>query len=193
MNFLKEKYVLAILAAISVVAIIVLLRVVARKWKRHKKELAMSKLHRQNEALAEALGNPMSKGKSLERAGGPLEISWDAKAVNENIQTYSGLMFEITELAAYSRKKYIFRADKPVTIGSNENNQLAIFKDGVAGRHCVIELSKGKPCVRAIQGERVTLCRGKKTATINEYGSFLNNGDKIELGSAVIQFRAFKG
>lgn len=191
MDFLlKYKLVFIILA---VVLVIVLLRSVMRRRRKRNNEREISRVHRRNEALADALDNPMAKGERERRSEGPLEISWSDKAENENAQIADGLMFELTELSEYSRKKYVFKADKPVTIGSGSDNRMVIFRDGVAERHCVITTANGKPCVRTARGEQAMLHRGKKTAVISENGLFLNSGDKIEFGGAAIQFKAFKG
>ena len=188
--FLKYKWALIIIA---VAAVIVALRIVMRRRKKRNDEREMSRVHRRNEALADALDNPMAKGEREQRPEGPMEISWSDKAENENTQSSDGQIFELTELSEYSRKKYVFKADKSVTIGSGNDNRMVIFRDGVAERHCVIATVNGKPCVRAARGEQAVLHRGKKTALISENGLFLNSGDKIELGGAVVQFKAFRG
>lgn len=190
MEFILKYKLVFILLAAAVLA--VMLCVIMKHRKKRKDELEMKRLHRRNEALADALSNPMAKGERTGKANGPLEINWDEKTVNGTDKTAEGMMLELTELSAYSRKKYVFKSDRPVTIGSGENNEMVIFKDGVAERHCVITVTGEKPYVYVEHGERAVLRRGRNTAVISETGLFLRNGDQIEMGSAVVQFRVFK-
>lgn len=186
---LKYKYYLIAAAA---VILLTLFTAFMKRRKKRRNEAEISQLHRRNEALSDALRNPMAKERQSVGADGPLEISWDENAVNEAGQAAGGLTIELTELSAYSRKKYAFRADKPISIGSGNENRMVVFKDGVAAKHCVITTAGGRPCVCAVPGCRALLHRGKKTAIISENGVFLNNGDQVEIGTAMIQFRAFK-
>lgn len=195
MDFLiKYKAVwIIILAASLVVALFSLLYTLIKRRSQRKKEREMLQIHRRNEALTDALSNPMNRGKEPRKASDPLEISWDDQAINEDTQPNGGRMFELIELSTYSKRKYVFRADEPVTIGSADDNQLVIFKKGVAERHCIIEAVNTKPVVRTFNGEKATLHRGKKAAAISGNGLFLNDGDQIELGNTIVQFRAFEG
>ena len=101
-------------------------------------------------------------------------------------------MIELTELTDYSRRKYLFRANHPIRIGSSEQNELVLFRDGVAPQHCVIRLADNKPCIYGTPGAHSLLHRGKKVASIDENGVYLNNADLLELGVAKIVFRMFK-
>lgn len=183
----KYYFIAALLAAAAVVTILVL----RRKGKRAR-EAEMSRIHYRNEALAEALGNPMNRGRTPGRANEPLEISWDDRTGGRGDGRDGGTMMELVELSAYSRRKYVFRADDTVTIGSDDGNRLVIFREGVERRHCVIRPSSGGPCVQSASGARTVLHRGRKAVLVGEGGILLNSGDQLELGASVVQFRLFR-
>ena len=190
MSFLL-KYKVYILAALTVIFLFVCLRIYMKRRKRRKAEEEMSMLQRRNDALAEALRNPLAKEQNTDNANGPVEISWDDKAVNDSYINSGVQMMELVELSSYSRKKYVFRADRPITIGRGEDNQLVLHHDDVAEHHCVVSLRDQKPYVYSRPGARSVLRRGKKTALVSGGGVFLNNGDQLELGSTLIQFRMY--
>lgn len=178
------------LAAAGIALLVAGLCAWSRHRKRQKQFQEMSHLHRRNEALNDALRNPLAK---QDRAGsdGPMEITWDDKAVKEG-GAVSSLMMELVELAAYSRRKYVFRAGPPVTVGSGENNQVVLPREGVEERHCEICLNAGKLCVRSVSNARTILKRKKTMVLVDSEGVYLRSGDHIQLGTAELQFRTFK-
>ena len=102
-------------------------------------------------------------------------------------------MVELTELSAYSRRKYVFRGEQAVTVGSGGDNSLVLARDGVAERHCEVRMIGKDFCVRSLSTARTVLIRGKKSFLVGTEGVYLNDGDHIQLGTAEIQFRKFKG
>lgn len=159
-----------------------------RKDRRQMRELSQNK--RRDLALNEALRDPLAKGVPADPEG-PMEISWDDKAVNEQGGGAS-LLIELVELSAYSRRKYVFRADAPITIGSGESSRMVLSREGVAGRHCEIQLDGKRACVRSAPGARTILKRKRASALVGTEGVYLNNGDCLQLGVSEIQFRMFK-
>ena len=188
---LKYKYYLLPVAA---ALLVFLLRRLLRYRKARKKETELAMQQHRNEALTRALQNPMAKTPSKPPASNPLEIRWDEKPKAERRAGTKGAsrMIELTELTDCSRRKYLFRADQTVRIGSGDQNELVLFRDGVEPQHCVIRLAGSKPCVYAVPGARSQLHRGKKLAAIDENGVYLNNADLLELGSARLAFRMYK-
>lgn len=160
-----------------------------RKVKREFEE--MSQYKRRNEALVEALRNPQMKKETGPE--GPMEISWDDKAVSEKRRKHVSTMVELVELSAYSRKKFVFRLGQPIHIGSGKGNQMEILREGVAESHCEIFLNGDKTCARSLSEAKTILKRGKTSALISQAGVYLKSGDLIQLGTAEIQIRIFKG
>ena len=188
---LKYKY---YLLPVIVFLLIFILRRVLRYRKGRKKETDLAQQQRRNEALTRALQNPMAKSPSKPPVSNPLEISWDEKPTEKckDGTKQETRMIELTELTDYSRRKYLFRANQPIRIGSSDQNELILFRDGVAPQHCLIRLDDNKPCIFGTPGAHSLLHRNKKLAVIDEKGVYLNNADLIELGSAQITFRMFK-
>lgn len=185
------NYIFFAAAAIVILIIVTLLRLFYKKRKIHRQQEEISHMQRRNEALNDALRNPRIR-ECQSGPESPVDIRWDDKAVNDKQANISAPMIELTELTAYSRKRYVFRADQPICIGSAPTNQLMIARNGVAEQHCEVYLLNGRACVRSIPGEKTILQRGKNCALISEHGAFLNNGDKIQIASATLQFRMFK-
>lgn len=185
-----QKPLIIALAAAAVVILLVVLRIVLKRRSRRKQMEEISQLKRRDEALNEALRNPQSAG-TAPSVKGPIEISWDDKAVKPQGASASW-MVELLELSAYSRRKYVFRADQPITIGSGEDNQLVLHRGGVDQLHCEIRMQGKHPCVRSLSGGKTVLVRGKKAVVVSGEGIYLNNGDRIQLGESEIQFKLFR-
>lgn len=162
------------------------------KWRKSRRQMEeMSRIKRRDEALNEALRDPLAKEAVRSAREGPMEISWDDKAVNER-GGGALLLIELIELSAYSRRKYVFHADTPITIGSGEGNRMVLPREGVAAQHCEIWLDGKRPCVRSAGDAKTILLRKKASALIGTDGVYLNNGDCLQLGVSKIQFRMFK-
>lgn len=179
-----------LILAVAVPLFLLILWAVLRRRKRRRTEEELSQLKRRDEALAEALRNPQVVGK---RGGGEdaMEIIWDEKAVTK-AKGAAALMAELVEVSGYSRRKYVFRVDEPITIGSGPENRLSLPREGVAKAHCVIFLNGQKPCVRSESGVKTILRRGRAPALVGVEGLYLRNGDHIQAGSVDIVFRLFK-
>lgn len=185
------KPLIMILIAAAAAIFVVVLRLALRRRKRRKQFEEIAQLKQRDEALNEALRNPrMNTGSAGTK--GPIEVSWDDKAVRAP-GAASGAMVELIELSAYSRRKYIFRTDQPITIGSGKDNQLVLCREGVEARHCEIRMNGKKPCVRSLAGAKTVLIRKKTSVLVSTEGVYLNNGDHIQLGESELQFRLFKG
>ena len=190
LSFLQTHwYILAILALL--LPALAVLRFFSKLRKSRREFDEMSQYKRRDEALVEALRNPQVENES--RSEGPMEISWDDKAVSERRGKRASPMVELVELAAYSRKKYVFRLGQPIRIGSGKDNQMELLNEGVEDMHCEIFLNGDKACVRSLGGAKTILKRGKTTAIISSFGVYLNSGDHIQLGNAEIQVRLFRG
>lgn len=180
-----------VIAAAGALALITVLRAWSRWRKERKRSAEISQITRRNRALNEALRDPSARESVQSGPEGPLEISWDDKAVHQ-IAGGSSLMIELIELSAYSRRKYVFRADRPISIGSDPDNQIVLPQDGVAEKHCEIRMAGKRACVRSTSRAQTTLKRKKSIVLVGADGIYLNNGDHILLGVAEIQFRLFK-
>lgn len=183
------KYILAAAAGIAFIAGLA----VWTRWRKNRRQFEeMSRLKRRNDALNEALRNPdMEPGSSGPE--GPMAITWDGETAGRRGSGGSSLMVELTELSAYSRRKYVFRGEQNITIGSGAGNQLVLTRDGVAEKHCEVRMIGRQFCVRSLSAEKVVLIRGRKSFLVGAEGVYLNDGDHIRLGTAEIQFRKFKG
>lgn len=180
------------IAAAAAIALIAALRAWSKWRKNRRKSAEMSHITRRNEALNEALRDPYAKEPVQSGPEGPLEICWDDKAVHQSAAADSSLMIELIELSAYSRRKYVFRANRPVFIGSGPNNQMVIPREGVAEKHCEIRMAGKRACVRSVSRAQTSLKRKKTVVLVGTEGIYLNNGDHIQLGTSEIQFRLFK-
>jgi len=165
------------------------LHLLMKRRKRRQDEAEMAQLKRRDEALSEALRNPLVKPT---RNGGEsaMEITWDEKAVHQS-KGKSALMVELVEVSGYSRRKYVFRANEPIRIGSAEENRLSLPREGVAKVHCEIFMKGREACVRSAPKVKTLLRRGSKSALIGSEGVYLKNGDHLQIGVADIQFRLF--
>lgn len=181
-----------ILAAAAIFALIIACTVWSRRRKRKKQFEEISQIKRRNEALNEALQHPHM---TQDHAGpeGPMEISWDDKAINRRGVAGPSLLIELTELSAYSRRKYVFRGEQCITIGSSNHNLLVLTRDGVAEQHCEIRQINKRFCVRSLSEAKTVLIRKKKSVLVGTDGVYLNDGDRIQMGISEIQFRKFKG
>lgn len=181
-----------VIAAVAAIVLIAALRTWS-KWRKSRKQSAeISHITRRNEALNEALRDPHAKEPVQSGPEGPLEISWDDKAVHQNAAANSSLMIELIEFSTYSRRKYVFRANRPISIGSGPSNQLVLPREGVAEKHCEIHMAGKKACVRSLPQVQTFLLRKKNVVRVGTEGIYLNNGDRIQLGTSEVQFRLFK-
>lgn len=186
---LQKPLVIILIAAAAVIFAFVLC--VGLKRRRLRKQFReISQLKQRDEALNEALHNPQMDVPPADTKG-PFEITWDDKAVR-NRGTGAALMIELVELYTYSRRKYVFRADQHITIGSAKGNQLELCRGGVAQQHCEIRMNGKQPCIRSLAGAKTVLIRGKTSVLVSEDGVYLNSGDRIQLGETEIQFRLLK-
>ena len=160
-----------------------------KRRKRRKEEEEMIQLKRRDEALSEALRNPLVKPS---RNGGEnaMEITWDEKAVNK-AKGKATLMIELVEMSGYSRRKYIFHANEPIRIGSAPENRLSLPREGVAKVHCEIFMKGREASVRSTPKVKTLLRRGGTSTLVGPEGVYLKNGDHIQAGVADIQFRLF--
>lgn len=180
-------------AAAAAAAVLIALFRVWSKWRKNRRQSAeISHLTRRNEALNEALRDSHAKEPVQSGPEGPLEISWDDKAVHRSAGADASLMIELVELSAYSRRKYVFRADRPISIGSGPDNQMVLAREGVAAKHCEIRMAGKAACVRSMPQVQTILMRKKTAVRVGTEGIYLNNGDRIRLGASDIQFRLFK-
>ncbi len=186
---LQKPLIIAVAAAAAVI-LIVSLSISLKRRARRKRFEEISQLKRRDEALNEALRNPQA-GVSPSGPQGPIEVRWDDKAVREQ-EASASWMIELVELSTYSRRKYVFRAGQPLTIGSGADNQLVLRYDGVAETHCEIRMNGKRPCVRSLSEARTVLVRGKTSVIVSAGGIYLNNGDHIRMGTSEIQFKLLK-
>lgn len=184
----RPLVILLIAAAVVIVAVALYIWLKRRKLRKQFREI--SQLKQRDEALNEALRNPQMDTHPADTRG-PIEITWDDKAVRKR-GAGAALMIELVELYTYSRRKYVFRADRPVTIGSAKDNQLELCRAGVAPQHCDIRMNGKQLCVRSLAEARTVLIRGKESVLVAADGVYLNSGDRIQLGEAEIQFRVLK-
>ena len=188
-EFLKT-HIWIILMIIAIPFFILVLRAILKRRKRRKNEEELTHLKRRDEALADALRNPLAP--PAPRVGEEaVEITWDEKSVMTE-KGKSALMAELVELSGYSRRKYVFQADRPIDIGSAPDNRLSLPREGVSKRHCEIFLNGSEACVRSAPGAKTILKRKRKSVQVGQDGVYLKNGDSLRLGAVEIQFRLFK-
>ena len=188
-EFLKTHLWIFALAAVPL--LIIILRTVLRHRGQRKAEEELTQLKRRDEALAEALRNPLVKD-TPRGSEGAMEIAWDEKAVNNGKKGQKSQMIELVELSGYSRRKYVFHADETIRIGSTPENRLALPRDGVERVHCEIFMNGNKPCLRSAPVAKTILKRGGQPVLVGPGGVYLSSKDHIVLGSVDIQFRLFK-
>ncbi|MBQ9349092.1 MAG: FHA domain-containing protein [Oscillibacter sp.] len=188
-EFLKTHLWIFALAAVPI--FIIILRYVLRHRGQRKAEEELTQLKRRDEALSEALRNPLVKD-TPRGSEGAMEIAWDEKAVNNGKKGQKSQMIELVELSGYSRRKYVFHADETIRIGSAPENRLALPRDGVERVHCEIFMNGNKPCLRSAPGAKTILKRGSQPVLVGPDGVYLSSKDHIVLGSVDIQFRLFK-
>ena len=159
-----------------------------KRRKRRRDEEELMQMKRRDEALSEALRNPLVKpSRSGENA---LKITWDEKAITRE-KGKADLMAELVEVSGYSRRKYVFRVDEPISIGSAPENRLSLPRDGVEKSHCRIYMKGREACLNSEPKVKTVLRRGKDSARVGTEGVYLKNGDHIQIGTVDIQFRLF--
>ena len=174
---------LALLAALAVLA----------GWRRRRRELAeLSGRKRRDEALSQALGNPRRR-QAPRGAERPVDVRWESRASGKTGRDGAFPLVELVEVSAYSDKRYLYRLDEPVQVGSGEGSRLELHGEGVAPRHCEIFQKDGKACVRSFPGAQVRLCRGRASAVVGREGAYLNSGDRLSVGTVELRFRMLKG
>ena len=125
---------------------------VRKRGKQRKKMEELAYLKRRDEALSNALRNPvMGTDGYRDMNEKPLEVRWEEKVVYNGRNSGPAWMIELTELTEYARRKYVFRLDQFITLGSAENNTLVLAREGVAPVHCEIF---------AAQNRRMKVARG---------------------------------
>ncbi len=168
---------------------LLLVGILLGRRKRRKNEEDMIQRKRRDEALSEALRNPLVRP-ARNSGEDAMEITWDEKAVSRD-KGKSALMAELVELSGYSKRKYIFRVDEPIRIGSAPENRLSLPREGVAKVHCEIFMKGREACVRSAPKAKTLLKRGGTSALVGTEGVYLKNGDHLQVGVADIQFRLF--
>lgn len=177
---------------IPILLLIIGLFFLARRQKARREWEDMSQRKHRDKALNEALRNPRLRQNS-NQPDRPLEISWTDKACKEKKIKPASPMAELVLLSEYSHRKYVYRLDQSIRIGSGTDNHMELHWDGVAPQHCEIFLNQQKPCVRSLSGAETWLKRGKASAPVGADGVYLHSGDHIRLGTAEISFRVLKG
>ena len=188
LQFLQTNWYFWVIPLLLIVGI----PIIARRRRTRREWEEMSQRKRRDEALNEALRNP-----HLERDNSgperPMAISWEDRAVNEKKKRDNSPLVELVLLSEYSHRKYVYRLDQPIRIGSGVDNQMELHWEGVAPRHCEIFLNQEKPCVRSLMGAETCVIRGKAAAPVGSGGVYLNNGDHIRLGAGEVSFPLLKG
>lgn len=185
------------LAAALVLLILSLVRFLNRRRKERRKQEEMAHLKRRDEALSDALRNPlMADNPELKENGeAPVEVKWGERAAQSGKsgkRQDASEMIEITEISTYARKKYVLHGENRITVGSGPGCTLVIQKDGVAPIHFDIFPWSGKLCMRSAPGTQTSLRRGKNQAAVGTDGVYLKNGDQILAGTAVFEIRMFR-
>ena len=188
------------LAAALVLLLLSLVRIMNRHRKERRKQEEMAHLKRRDEALSDALRNPLmtDSPKLRENGESPVEVKWGERAAQNGKGGKSGKrqdtseMIEITEISTYARKKYVLHGETRSIVGSGPGCTLVIQKDGVAPVHFDIFPWNGKLCMRSAPGTQTFLRRGKNQAAVGTDGVYLKNGDQILAGTAVFEIRMFR-
>ena len=186
LQFLRTYYYFFLLVLLG----IVLLCVLRSRQKRRREERENTRRRKRDEALSEALRNPLVKREQAP-SHGPLEVRWEDQTVRETTPAANAPVAEITELSEYSRRKYVFDLDRPVRIGSGAENELVLSREGVAHYHCEIFLIGARAGIKTVQDSETLLVRKKQCAIIGTEGLYLNDGDHIRLGTAELEFRLY--
>lgn len=186
-----SSHLVAIIAGVAGGACIFALRIFLKRRKERAVQKEMTLLQRRNDALNQTLSNPKVKQAGAAMAG-PMEVQWDERALDSRRSGGSSVMVELVEFSTYSRRKYLFPLGDTISIGSGVDNHLVLQRERVQPKHCEIFLSGNAVAVRSVAESEVLLIRGKKSALISGEGVFLNNGDRIRIGTANIQYRCFE-
>lgn len=190
MDFFKSYwYLFAIAAAVLLAA--ALLWVLLRRRKRRKREAELVQLQNRNDALNEALRNPLIQ-RMPGSDGTPVSITWDSESVRDRGKSGTREVIELEELAVYSKKKYVFPSHTPIRIGSGKENNLILQRDGVAAHHCEVLMLGGSPIVRSVGNASTILKRGKDRASVSENGVYLNQDDHILVGTSELCFHIYQ-
>lgn len=184
-------------AAVLVLLLVFAFRFLSRRKKERKKQAEMAALKRRDEALSEALMNPLMADSRNVNGGGeaPVEVKWGEKAAQGKKggkKQAASEMLEITEISTYARKKYVLHGDAQITVGSGPGCTLVIQKEGVAPLHFDMFPWNGKLCLRSAPGVQTILRRGSNQASVGTDGAYLKNGDQILFGTAAFELRMFR-
>ena len=180
------------IAALVILLIILAVHQVRKRKKQRIKLEELAYLKRRDEALSDSLRNPMmgdAGRRDIDEK--PMEVRWEDKVVHNGRSSGPVQMIELTELTEYARKKYLFRLDQLLTLGSAKTNTLVLPRDGVAPVHCEIFSGRGRVVIRSRAGVNTLLQRKKKQALVGTEGVFLQDKDQIRLGSALLEVRIF--
>lgn len=167
-----------------VVIIIVMIGIQSnRKRKKEEKFQAIRKMREDN--LKEALSNTMEQKTQMSVPHRPYEMEYST-GENQKAKEKQPLL-QIIEKNKMVEKKYIFRANEIVSLGTQFGTigVLNTLEDGEVW--CEIFFKKGAYCIRALEKSNIYLQRNKKTAIIDKVGIKLKSGDIIVLQEIRLQ------
>ncbi|MCR5370744.1 MAG: FHA domain-containing protein [Clostridium sp.] len=179
--------------AVLLFLVVFIVHQVRKRGKQRKKMEELAYLKRRDEALSNALRNPvMGTDGYRDMNEKPLEVRWEEKVVYNGRNSGPAWMIELTELTEYARRKYVFRLDQFITLGSAENNTLVLAREGVAPVHCEIFAAGNRVCLRSRSGVNTLLQRKKRQILVGNEGIMLHDGDMMRLGTAALEIRIFR-
>lgn len=164
-----------------------------RKRKKERKKMKeMAQLKYRDDALNAALRNPLVGDVGRRKGGsGPLEVRWNESTGHMSQGDSRIMMVEITELSAYASKKYVFRPDEVIALGSAKDCSLVLAAEDAALRHCVIFSEGSRILVRSMPGTRTYLRRKNSRTIVGTEGVYVNDGDQILIGRTALEIRRF--
>ena len=182
-----------IAAGVLLLLLIILLHQLRKRKKQRTKLEELAYIKRRDEALNDALRNPVM-GASARRDINekPLEVKWEEKVVYNGRNSGPVPMIELTELTEYARRKFVFRLDQLITLGSAPDSTLVLAKEGVAPVHCEIFAAGNRVCARARSGVNILLRRKNRQTLVGTEGVLLLDGDEIRMGTAALEVRIFR-
>ena len=157
---------------------------IKRKKAKEEKQQAVRRMR--EEALDRVLANPLEEKKavSFEKKRRPFQVEYSKDQNNlSNIPQMDKDMYQLTEITELSQRKYMFRRQEPVQIGTQFGNVVILPRDVDPGQvFCQIFYYKKENYLRSTGILEIALKRKGKVVIVNQSGLKLRSGDCFMAG-----------